>query len=72
MKFAEYMTLKKRAEDVGIKDLSALKQLRTIIQVHEKAKDSFAKFNNEMNEWEQSYQDIIEDSIWRKEHEVEK
>ena len=70
MKFAEYMTLKKRAEDVGIKDL--LKQLRTMIQVHEKAKDGFAKFNNEMNEWEQSYRDIIEDSIWRKEHEVEK
>ena len=40
MKFAEYMTLKKRAEDVGIKDLSALKQLRTIIQVHEVVKSS--------------------------------
>lgn len=71
MRFADYKTLKKKAENAGVKDFSVLNQLRTIIQAHEKARDNFIKFNDEMNEWEKSYRDIIENLIWRKEHEVE-
>ena len=62
MKFIDYHELRQRAEEAGIKDSSALKQLLHLIQAKQVAIRHHEKYLEEMNRWERNcYECVVEE-----------